>query len=183
MIPMVGFGFVDNCGMILAGESIDNMLGATLCISTMATAALGNTVSDIAGIGLSNSIEAGAEKLGIPSPGLTLQQLDLPISRVVITLSSVLGITTGCILGMTPLLFMNSGEKDLRVLFDEIDSDHNGIIDAADVKSALKKMNIEVDEAKFMETFHDVSGDPTKSITFQEFVRLVKSLGHKIPVI
>jgi len=38
--------------MIVAGESIETFLGASLVISTMAAAALGNTLSDVFGIGL-----------------------------------------------------------------------------------------------------------------------------------
>ena len=50
MVPMVGFGFVDNSIMIMAGDVIDESLGQSLVISTMAAAALGNTVSDILGM-------------------------------------------------------------------------------------------------------------------------------------
>jgi hypothetical protein len=48
-LPFVGFGFLDNFIMIVAGESIETFLGASLVISTMA--ALGNTLSDVFGIG------------------------------------------------------------------------------------------------------------------------------------
>ncbi len=51
-LPFVGFGFLDNFIMIVAGESIETFLGASLVISTMAAAALGNTLSDVFGIGL-----------------------------------------------------------------------------------------------------------------------------------
>lgn len=40
-----------------AGESIDNSLGTMFHISTMAAAGLGNLISDVMGLGLSNSIE------------------------------------------------------------------------------------------------------------------------------
>lgn len=50
-LPFVGFGFLDNFIMIVAGESIETFLGASLVISTMAAAALGNTLSDVFGIG------------------------------------------------------------------------------------------------------------------------------------
>jgi hypothetical protein len=45
VIPFIGFGFIDNAIMILAGGTIDSSLGALLCISTMAAAALGNIIS------------------------------------------------------------------------------------------------------------------------------------------
>ena len=43
--------------MILAGGEIDATLGAKLGFSTLAAAGLGNLVSDIAGIGLADTIE------------------------------------------------------------------------------------------------------------------------------
>lgn len=51
-VPFVGFGFLDNAIMILAGDAIDASLGTRLGFSMMASAALGNIVSDVAGIGL-----------------------------------------------------------------------------------------------------------------------------------
>jgi Transmembrane protein 65 len=41
----------------LAGEYIDLTLGVTMGISTMAAAALGNLVSDVAGVGLGGVVE------------------------------------------------------------------------------------------------------------------------------
>jgi hypothetical protein len=43
----LGFGFLDNFIMIVAGEYIDLTLGVTLGISTMAAAALGKLVSAV----------------------------------------------------------------------------------------------------------------------------------------
>ncbi|XP_061144472.1 transmembrane protein 65-like isoform X2 [Syngnathus typhle] len=50
-LPFVGFGFLDNCIMIVAGTQIELSIGVILGISTMAAAALGNLVSDLAGLG------------------------------------------------------------------------------------------------------------------------------------
>lgn len=73
MVPMIGFGFVDNFIMLMAGDAIDSTLGATLHLSTLAAAALGNLCSDVAGLGLSSSIEAAATQVGLRSPGLSTQ--------------------------------------------------------------------------------------------------------------
>lgn len=35
MVPMIGFGFLDNSIMIVAGDIIEESLGKTLLISTM----------------------------------------------------------------------------------------------------------------------------------------------------
>ncbi|CAF4344185.1 unnamed protein product, partial [Adineta steineri] len=50
-LPYIGFGFVDNFVMLVAGETIETFFGAALCLSTMAAAGLGNAVSDVIGIG------------------------------------------------------------------------------------------------------------------------------------
>ncbi|XP_065670253.1 transmembrane protein 65 isoform X4 [Hydra vulgaris] len=49
-IPFIGFGFIDNSIMILAGEYIDLKLGVIFGMSTMTAAAIGNMVSDVSGI-------------------------------------------------------------------------------------------------------------------------------------
>ena len=51
MVPFIGFGFMDNAIMILAGDKIDMTLGLSLGLSTMAAAGLGNLLSDVCGIG------------------------------------------------------------------------------------------------------------------------------------
>jgi Transmembrane protein 65 len=40
-IPMVGFGFMDNCVMIQAGQYIDSTIGVRLGLATMTAAAAG----------------------------------------------------------------------------------------------------------------------------------------------
>ncbi|XP_077298067.1 uncharacterized protein LOC143919565 [Arctopsyche grandis] len=105
-IPFIGFGFLDNFIMIVAGDSIDHTLGAYVCISTMAAAALGNTMSDVIGIGSAFYVERFAERVGFQPPKLTPIQLDMPVSRRASNMGRVFGITLGCLLGMLPLLFL-----------------------------------------------------------------------------
>lgn len=50
-VPFIGFGFLDNFFMIIAGDYIESTIGVYMAISTMAAAALGNTISDIFGLG------------------------------------------------------------------------------------------------------------------------------------
>ena len=80
-IPFVGFGFMDNMIMIAAGEYIERSIGATLALSTMAAAGLGNLLSDIVGVATSNKIEAYAERAGFKSPVLTAAQAMLLLDR------------------------------------------------------------------------------------------------------
>ncbi|XP_054709590.1 transmembrane protein 65-like [Uloborus diversus] len=110
-MPFIGFGFLDNLIMILAGDYIDTTIGVTLGISTMAAAGMGNTLSDVAGIGSAWYVERFASKIGVKTPSLTPVQLAMSRSRWCINLGRAFGVTIGCLLGMLPLLFLRGKEK------------------------------------------------------------------------
>ncbi|PIO55512.1 hypothetical protein TELCIR_23100, partial [Teladorsagia circumcincta] len=74
-LPFIGFGFLDNMIMIVAGNYIDQELGALLCLSTMAAAGFGNLISDVAGVGLAHYVESVFLRMGIKHPVLTSEQL------------------------------------------------------------------------------------------------------------
>ncbi|KAM6412844.1 transmembrane protein 65 isoform 2-T2 [Pluvialis apricaria] len=113
-LPFVGFGFLDNAIMIAAGTQIELSIGVVLGISTMAAAALGNLVSDLAGLGLAGYVEALASRLGLSIPDLTPKQADMWQTRVSAHLGKAIGVTIGCILGMFPLLFFGDEEEKLE---------------------------------------------------------------------
>jgi hypothetical protein len=60
-IPMVGFGFMDNVVLIVAGSNIDYYFGTSLGIHTMTAAGLGQVVSDTSGVLFGQFIENVAE--------------------------------------------------------------------------------------------------------------------------
>eukprot|EP00090_Calanus_glacialis_P046412 TRINITY_DN9101_c0_g1_i2.p1 TRINITY_DN9101_c0_g1~~TRINITY_DN9101_c0_g1_i2.p1 ORF type:complete len:255 (-),score=45.61 TRINITY_DN9101_c0_g1_i2:486-1250(-) len=111
-LPFIGFGFLDNFIMIMAGEYIDITLGAKLGISTMAAAAFGNTISDMMGVGSAWYVESWADRLGAHPPDLTPDQLEMPSSRISANLGRCLGVAFGCLLGMFPLLFINTSGNE-----------------------------------------------------------------------
>ncbi|KAM8811273.1 transmembrane protein 65 [Eudromia elegans] len=113
-LPFVGFGFLDNAIMIAAGTQIELSIGVVLGISTMAAAALGNLVSDLAGLGLAGYVEALASRLGLSIPDLTPKQADMWQTRLSAHLGKAIGVTVGCILGMFPLLFFADEEEKLE---------------------------------------------------------------------
>ncbi|XP_058474849.1 transmembrane protein 65 [Solea solea] len=116
-LPFVGFGFLDNAIMIAAGTQIELSIGVTLGISTMAAAALGNLVSDLAGLGLAGYVEALASKLGMQGPDLTPKQADMWQTRVSSHMGKAIGVSIGCILGMFPLFFLDDdkdGDKEAQ---------------------------------------------------------------------
>ncbi|XP_042231056.1 uncharacterized protein LOC121872374 [Homarus americanus] len=117
-LPFIGFGFLDNFVMIVAGDYIDVTIGTNLGISTMAAAALGNTISDLAGIGSAWYVENIAVKIGIRAPELCQEQLDRWSSRWVANLGRGFGVVLGCLLGMFPLMFLPLHDEDKKVVVE-----------------------------------------------------------------
>ena len=67
-MPFIGFGFLDNAVMIVAGDYIDSTIGVYFHLSMLAAAAFGNTISDLVGIFFGGYIELVADRLGLPQP-------------------------------------------------------------------------------------------------------------------
>uniref|UniRef100_A0A3Q2XUI1 Transmembrane protein 65 n=1 Tax=Hippocampus comes TaxID=109280 RepID=A0A3Q2XUI1_HIPCM len=108
-LPFVGFGFLDNCIMIVAVKCVPNIL--TLSSVSSSAAALGNLVSDLAGLGLAGYVEALASRLGMQIPDLSPKQADMWQTRISSHSGKAIGVGIGCILGMFPLLFFNDDDK------------------------------------------------------------------------
>lgn len=104
-LPFIGFGFCDNFVMFLVEDLVDAKMGLALGISTMAAAAVGNTVSDLTGIWASGVIEAAAVMLGLPPSGLTSDQRGLLRMRIIKNFACAWGIVVGCFLGSCPLAY------------------------------------------------------------------------------
>jgi len=119
-VPYIGFGFLDNFIMISAGESIEHAFGLTLGLSIMAAAALGNMVSDVAGVCFAENIESAARKVfGLRSPKLSRYQQTMAPVRVARTLGAVIGVCVGCILGMVPLIWFDQKHTEKQSSPDE----------------------------------------------------------------
>merc|ERR1719343_510517 len=73
-LPFLGFGILDNAIMIVFGDFIDLTLCTTFGFSTMAAAALGNTVSDGFGVFSGGLVEDLAIKAGFEAPPLSRAQ-------------------------------------------------------------------------------------------------------------
>ena len=132
-IPMVGFGFMDNVVMITAGEAIDMSIGVSFGLSTLTAAGLGQCCSDVAGITSGGLVDAAVTKLRLPHHHLTEAQLELKASRVYTAFGQCVGVVTGCLLGMSVLLFMDTNAverakqaRELNTIFESVvDSGHN----------------------------------------------------------
>ncbi|GMH79403.1 hypothetical protein TL16_g08133 [Triparma laevis f. inornata] len=113
-VPFVGFGVMDNAIMILSGDYIDMTLGVIFGISTLCAAAIGNILSDLAGVGLGTIIEDFAARLGLPDAKLSSSQMKLRSVRFAGQAGCAVGITVGCIIGMFPLLLIDSKKIEKR---------------------------------------------------------------------
>jgi hypothetical protein len=134
---MVGFGFMDNLVMITAGDAIDSTFGVTLGISTMTAAGFGQCFSDTAGIMSGGAVDAGVARLRLPKHGLSQEQLDLRISRIYSTFGAIVGVLTGCLLGMSVLFFMDTDRvdrarkaKELQSIFESVMDEGHTVLDA-----------------------------------------------------
>ncbi len=149
-IPFVGFGFMDNAILIVAGDAIDTSLGITLGISTLCAAAIGNIISDLAGIGMGTVIEDFcANVLKLPVPDLTSAQRTLRSVRTASNLGMAVGMTFGCILGMFPLFFIDSSKVEqlkkkasLEALFQDVVTEAKTLI-AAESTCLYLRVHIE----------------------------------------
>ena len=95
---MMGFGFMDNLVLLLAGSYIDATVGATLGLATLTAAAAGQVVSDVSGVLCGGTLErltAG----WIPMVQLSTAQRKLPLARNTALAGSVWGVVVGCLAG------------------------------------------------------------------------------------
>lgn len=148
-IPMVGFGFMDNLVMIQAGDLIDNTIGVRLGLATLTAAAFGQVFSDVSGVCFGSVVDRMCAKLGIEGPNLTHEQRQLSAVKRVGTFGAVCGVITGCLLGMTSLLFMDleaaeraKREKELDTIFRTV------ILEGNETMRADRSTLFLVDESK-----------------------------------
>eukprot|EP00913_Durusdinium_trenchii_P032766 g30673.t1 len=111
-VPFFGFGFADNAIMIVCGDFIDAQFGVMFGLTTMASAGLGNWLSDTIGLGLGDVIERSAAKMGLSNGGLsslskTIQSSAqhcackerMQIAKMTTLGGKLIGITLGCFAG------------------------------------------------------------------------------------
>ena len=123
-------------------------LGVKLGISTMCAAALGNIISDLAGVALGTMIEDAVAKWSNrlekltkgrirlpPMPKLTYEQRNLRSVRFSTQMGCAVGLTIGCIIGMFPLLFFPDNTSHY---------DNNNGEEGSDILSENQKLKAEV---------------------------------------
>lgn len=179
-IPMVGFGFMDNCVMLICGEFIEVKLGAALCITTLCAAGLGNLISDLVGLGAGGIIEAGAAKMGVDAPPLTMAQQAGRAAVMTRHGGSVIGLSVGCIIGMFPLLFHDADDVRLRVIFGRYDKDGDGGLDWQEIWLAFNDAKMYPSERDMHHLFEKYDLDKDGEIEFDEFKKMVEDLEQRL---
>lgn len=74
------------------GDYIEGSIGVYMCLSTMAAAALGNTISDVMGLGLAHYVEQFFYFLGMKEPKLTPTQMKMTITQRCASMVSILNL-------------------------------------------------------------------------------------------
>jgi len=179
-IPMVGFGFMDNCVMLICGEMIEIKLGAALCISTLAAAGIGNLVSDLVGLGAGGIIEAGAAKLGVDAPPLTMAQQAARPAVMTRHAGSAIGLAVGCIIGMFPLLWHDEDDVRLRKVFSRYDKDGSGSLDYQELWLAFNDAKMYPSERDMHHLFEKYDLDKDEKIEYDEFKKMVEDLEQRL---
>lgn len=174
-LPFVGFGFLDNASMILAGDAIDRSIGIYFHLSVMATAALGNVVAGCMGMQVHGFIEKLIHRLNLPVPELSDAQRKSQRVFMAGHIGGTIGIMTGLCLGMLPLLVIsNEDEKHDHKIFAQMDANSDGYISAAELTTALAEAGFPVTLDIGLEQLrHYAKEQPEKGISFAEFHTLV----------
>lgn len=177
-LPFVVFGILDNGIMVIAGNQIDDMFGVMLGLSTMASAGLGNLISDVVGVRAAGSVEDGAERM-LPDPRLTEAQAQNPKVRFVSNYAKIVGISLGCLIGLTPLLFMEDEDtRQLRKLYEAIDANKDGGVSLGELENSLSTLGSSFDvsfsRATIEKIFDEIDSDRSKLLSFDEFKAFAK---------
>jgi hypothetical protein len=147
-LPFVGFGFLDNATMILAGDAIDHTVGFYLNCSVMASAAMGNVVSGVCGMQVHGLVEKAVHRLNLNIPILTEEQRKGRRVFLAGHMGGTFGIMIGLTLGMLPLLVIHTdaeAKTDVAV-FKKWDVNKSNSLDPGELVSGLREIGFGVDE-------------------------------------
>lgn len=114
-VPFTAFGFLDNSLMLLAGDRVDATIGAAYGLSVMGAAACGAVFSGAIGMQFHGITERFVvTRLGLTPPALTPAQMKHPSLYWASHFGGTIGLAVGLLLGMFPLLFLDTGSTTHR---------------------------------------------------------------------
>jgi len=186
-VPFIGFGFLDNSLMILAGDAIDSTLGFYFNVSVMASAAMGNVVSGTIGMQVHGVLDRLFAQIGITMPRLTHEQMELRSVFLAGHMGSTFGVAFGLSLGMLPLLFVKDhDEKAADKLWAQIDVNNDGKASIDELHEGAQKFGISITREEMEQTVRTRTGgkDGAASghdyLTKEEFILLYKGAHSKV---
>jgi hypothetical protein len=112
--PFIAFGLIDNSVMLLSGDAIDSAVGDQFRLTPLAAAALGGVCSGVVGIQMHGFAERGVQYLGLTFPTLTPSQARAKSCFRAKHFGASLGMATGLLCGMWPLLIVKDKEEKRR---------------------------------------------------------------------
>lgn len=172
-LPFVGFGFLDNATMILAGDAIDRTVGFYLNCSVMASAAMGNVVSGCMGMQVHGFVEKLVHRLNLPIPPLTVHQRRSQRVFLAGHIGGTIGIAVGLSLGLLPLMFIaDEDEKTEQRIFAKLDVNSDGVISLSELDGALNEVGLGHKAAKAIVDKYGENG----VISFEQFHKLCTEL-------
>lgn len=181
-LPFVGFGFLDNATMILAGDMIDGTLGFYLNCSVLASAAMGNVCSGILGMQVHGLIDKAVQKFNFNTPVLTEEQMKDRRVFLAGHLGGTVGIMLGLILGMLPLFFLNGDttEKTDYAMFHRWDVNNSGFIELPEFENVLREMGLRQTDKK-AKGLIEKYGENNR-VNFEQFAQLKTDLREGKPI-
>ncbi|EPY32691.1 hypothetical protein STCU_01797 [Strigomonas culicis] len=181
-LPFVGFGFLDNATMLLAGDFIDGTLGFYLNCSVLASAAMGNVCSGLLGMQVHGLIDKAVQKLNFDTPVLTDEQMKDRRVFFAGHMGGTFGIMIGLILGMCPLLFIDNdaNEKTDYAMFQKWDKNNSGFIESPEIEKVLEELGLTDTSAK-AEKLMKKYGTGGR-VTFEDFCEFKDDLREGKPI-
>ncbi|KAL7697220.1 Transmembrane protein 65 [Lotmaria passim] len=181
-LPFVGFGFLDNATMILAGDLIDGTLGFYLNCSVLASAAMGNVCSGMLGMQVHGLIDKAVQKLNFNMPVLTEEQMRDRRVFLAGHLGGTIGIMAGLVLGMLPLLFLDGDttEKSDYAMFHRWDVNNSGFIELPEFEKVLREIGLGQTDAK-AKVLIEKYGENNR-VNFEQFAQLKTDLREGKPI-
>ncbi|KAG5465278.1 hypothetical protein LSCM4_00733 [Leishmania orientalis] len=181
-LPFVGFGFLDNATMILAGDMIDGSLGFYLNCSVLASAAMGNVCSGMLGMQLHGLIDQAVQKLNFNTPVLTEEQMKDRRVFLAGHFGGTFGIMLGLILGMLPLLFLDgdTNEKSDYAMFQRWDINNSGFVELPEFEKVLRELGLHQIEVR-AKNLIDKYGENNR-VNFEQFSQIKADLRDGKPI-
>ncbi|KAG5490858.1 hypothetical protein JKF63_00980 [Porcisia hertigi] len=181
-LPFVGFGFLDNATMILAGDIIDGSLGFYLNCSVLASAAMGNVCSGMLGMQVHWLIDKAVQKLNFNTPVLTEAQMKDRRVFLAGHLGGTFGIMLGLLLGMLPLLFLDNdtNEKSDYAMFQKWDINNSGFVELPEFEKVLHELGLHqtnIRAKKLIEKYGE-----SNRVNFEQFTQIKADLRDGKPV-